>query len=181
MSMTTIANDGVQMRPTLLREIVDGEGNVIQSFHPEIRWDLTKDPLIEKYENPSGIGACKPTGEKVTVQPWVIETVQEGMRGAVQFGTLAEEFADFPIAAAGKTGTAEYCDEVAFAKGRCVYGNWPSHAWTMAYAPYDDPEIAVIAFVYNGQEGATVAAPIVRQVLDAYFEIKAIDTETGNQ
>jgi penicillin-binding protein 2 len=181
MSMATIANDGVQMKPTLLREIVDGAGNVILSFHPEVRWDLTKDPLIEKYENPSGIGACKPTGEKVTVQPWVIETVQEGMRGAVTFGTLAKEFADFPIAAAGKTGTAEYCDEVAFNKGRCVYGNWPSHAWTMAYAPFDDPEIAVIAFVYNGQEGATVAAPIVRQVLDAYFEIKAIDTESGNQ
>jgi penicillin-binding protein 2 len=50
----------------------------------------------------------------------------------------------------------------------------------MAYAPFDDPEIAVIAFVYNGQEGATVAAPIVRQVLDAYFEIKALDTELGN-
>ena len=181
MSMTTIANNGVQMRPTLLREIVDGEGNVIRSFQPEVRWDLTQDALIEKYENPAGIGACKPTGEKVTVQPWVIETVQEGMRGAVQFGTLAKEFANFPIAAAGKTGTAEYCDEVAFSKGRCVYGNWPSHAWTMAYAPYDDPEIAVIAFVYNGQEGATVAAPIVRQVLDAYFEIKAIDTELGNQ
>ena len=180
MSMTTIANDGVQMRPTLLREIVDGEGNIVRSFQPEERLDLTKDLLIEKYENPSGIGACKSTGEFVAVQPWVIETVQEGMRGAVQFGTLAKEFADFPIAAAGKTGTAEYCDEVAFAKGRCVYGNWPSHAWTMAYAPYDDPEIAVIAFVYNGEEGATVAAPIVRQVLEAYFEIKAIDTESGN-
>lgn len=181
MSAATIANDGVQMKPTLLSQIVDGEGNVIQSFQPEVRWDLTKDALIEKYENPSGIGACKPTGEKVTVQPWVIETVQAGMRGAVQFGTLSKPFADFPIAAAGKTGTAEYCDEVAFNKGKCVYGNWPSHAWTLAYAPFDDPEIAVIAFVYNGQEGATVAAPIVRQVLDAYFEIKAIDTESGNQ
>jgi penicillin-binding protein 2 len=181
MSAATIANDGVQMRPTLLREIVDGEGNVIQSFHPEERWDITQDPLIEKYENPAGIGACKPTGELTTVQPWVVETVQQGMRGAVQFGTLADEFADFPVAAAGKTGTAEYCDEVAFAKGRCVYGNWPSHAWTMAYAPYDEPEIVVIAFVYNGQEGATVAAPIVRQVLEAYFEIKAIDTELGIQ
>jgi len=181
MSMTTIANDGVQMRPTLLREIVDGEGSVVQSFQPEERWDITQDALIEKYENPAGIGACRPTGEKVAVQPWVIEKVQEGMRGAVQFGTLADEFADFPIAAAGKTGTAEYCDEVAFAKGNCVYGNWPSHAWTMAYAPYDSPEIAVIAFVYNGTEGATVAAPIVRQVLDAYFEIKAIDTELGNR
>ncbi len=180
MSAATIANDGAQMRPTLLREIVDGEGNVLQAFQPELRWDITKDALIEKYENPSGIGACRPTGETVTVQPWVIETVQQGMRGAVQFGTLAKEFANFPVAAAGKTGTAEYCDEVALAKNRCIYGNWPSHAWTVAYAPYDDPEIVVIAFVYNGNEGATVAAPIVRRVMEAYFELKTIDAAAGN-
>ena len=180
MSAATIANDGVQMRPTLLRQIVDGDGNIVREFSPEVRWDITTDPLIEKYENPAGIGACRPTGELVTVEPWVIETVQQGMRGAVQFGTLAEEFADVTIAVAGKTGTAEYCDETAFSKNLCQYGNWPSHAWTMAYAPYDDPEIVVIAFVYNGKEGATVAAHIVRQVIEAYFSIREIDAQLGN-
>lgn len=180
-SAATIANDGVQMRPTLLREIVDGNGNVVQEFQPEVRWDITQDPLIEEYENPAGIGACRPTGEKTTVAPWVIETVQQGMRGAVQFGTLAAEFTDVEIAAAGKTGTAEYCDETAFAKNLCQYGNWPSHAWTLAYAPFDDPEIAVIAFVYNGKEGATVGGPIVRQVLEAYFEIKEVDSGLEEQ
>ena len=154
---------------------------MLQNFQPETRWDITKDPLIEKYENPSGIGACKPTGEKTTVQPWVIGAVQTGMRDAVQFGTLSKEFANFSVAAAGKTGTAEYCDEVALAKNLCIYGNWPSHAWTLAYAPFDDPEIAVIAFVYNGNEGSTVAAPIVRRVLEAYFELKTIDSSLGNQ
>jgi len=180
MSAATIANDGKQMRPTLLRQIMDDNGNLIQDFTPQMRWDITKEPLIEKYENPSGIGACRPTGELVTVQPWVIDTVQQGMRGAVQFGTLSKEFGDFSVSAAGKTGTAEYCDEVALAKNRCQYGNWPSHAWTVAYAPFDDPEIAVVAFVYNGNEGASVAAPIVRLVLDAYFELKTIDSQLGN-
>ena len=180
-SATTIANDGVQMRPTLVREIVDGNGNLVKEFQPEVRWDITKDALIEKYENPSGIGACRPTGETVTVAPWVIQKVQEGMRGAVQFGTLAKEFANVTIAVAGKTGTAEYCDETAFSKNLCQYGNWPSHAWTLAYAPYDDPEIAVIAFVYNGKEGASVAAPIVRQMIEAYFALKEIDTQLGNR
>jgi penicillin-binding protein 2 len=46
----------------------------------------------------------------------------------------------------------------------------------VAYAPYDEPEIAVVAFVYNGGEGASVAGPIVRQLLEAYFSIKAGDT-----
>jgi penicillin-binding protein 2 len=47
----------------------------------------------------------------------------------------------------------------------------------MAYAPYDDPEIIVVAFAYNGGEGASVAGPIVERVLKAYFELKAIDID----
>jgi len=98
------------------------------------------------------------------------------MRRAVTVGTLKNEFKGETIAVAGKTGTAEYCDKFAQAKNRCQPGNWPSHAWTIAFAPYENPEIAVVAFVYNGEEGASVAAPIVHQVLDAYFQLKKIDT-----
>jgi len=42
----------------------------------------------------------------------------------------------------------------------------------VGYAPYEAPEVAVIAFVYNGGEGSLVAGPVVREVLDAYFQIK---------
>lgn len=173
-SAATIANDGKLMAPTILYEIVDGEGNVIRPFTPRLRWDLTVDPLIEVYEENS-IRGCRPTGEWKTVEPWVFDKVQEGMRLAVLEGTLAKEFRNVGVAVAGKTGTAEYCDEYARAKNRCDYGVWPSHAWTVAYAPYNDPEIAVVAFVYNGEEGASVAAPIVRRVIEAYFELKAAD------
>jgi penicillin-binding protein 2 len=91
-------------------------------------------------------------------------------------GTLEDVIANIGIAVAGKTGTAEYCDTFANEKGLCVPGNWPSHAWTLAYAPYDNPEIAVVAFAYNGGEGASVAGPIVRRTLEAYFELKTIDS-----
>jgi len=178
LSAATIANDGRLMAPTLLYEILDGEGNVIQPFDPHQRWDLTVDPVIQVFEENS-IRGCRPTGEWTTVEPWVFETVQEGMRLAVLEGTLAKEFANVGVAAAGKTGTAEYCDEYAKAKNRCDYGKWPSHAWTVAYAPYNDPEIVVVAFVYNGEEGSSVAAPIVRKVLEAYFELKAADLGTA--
>jgi len=80
------------------------------------------------------------------------------------------------IQIAGKTGTAEYCDNVAQSRNLCVPGNWPTHAWFVAYGPYEDPEIAVVAFVYNGGEGASVAAPIARKIMEAYFELKAIDS-----
>lgn len=148
-----------------------------------IKWDLTKDAIIEAMEC-EGL-YCEDLGVKITVDPFVIKSVQEGMRMAVTTeptGTLYgvfngnEEFATaFEIPAAGKTGTAEYCDDVAQSKNLCQFGSWPTHSWTTAYAPYDDPEIAVVAFFYNGGEGASVAAPVVRRVLEAYFELKAID------
>jgi penicillin-binding protein 2 len=56
-----------------------------------------------------------------------------------------------------------------------VPGNWPTHSWYTAFAPFENPEIAVVAFVYNGGEGAITAGPIVKQVIEAYFELKAID------
>lgn len=173
MSAATIANDGKLMEPTLLRDVLDAEGNVIQPFEPKIRWDLTQDPIIEVYDSNTFRG-CRPTGEMKTVEPWVFEAVQQGMRLAVLEGTLKKEFADvIDITVAGKTGTAEYCDEFAKEKNKCIPGEWPTHAWTVAYAPFDNPEIAVVAFLYNGGEGASVAGPVVRRVIQAYFDLKS--------
>jgi penicillin-binding protein 2 len=178
MSAATIANDGMLMRPTVIKYIADAEGETILPFKPEMKWDITVDPLIDVYTDPTSAGGCeaKLTGEKITVAPWVIEKIQEGMRAVVTEGTLEDVFANIGIATAGKTGTAEYCDTFANEKGLCIPGNWPSHAWTLAYAPYDNPEIAVIAFAYNGGEGASVAGPIVRRTIEAYFELKTIDS-----
>lgn len=175
LSAATVANNGKLMAPTLLYEVLDSEGNVIQPFMPHMRWDLTVNPVIQVFED-NTIRGCQPTGEMKTVQPWVFDEIRTGMRLAVLEGTLKSEFKNVSIAAAGKTGTAEYCDEFAKAKNLCVPGNWPSHAWTVAFAPFEDPEIAVVAFVYNGTEGSTVAGPIVRRVLEAYFELKSADS-----
>lgn len=182
LSAAVIANDGKYMRPTILREVLDGEGNVIQSFQPQMIWDITQDPVIEDYfnnEENTLLRGCRDVPHKSKVEPWVLEQVQLGMRLAVLEGTLEKEFRQVPIAVAGKTGTAEYCDRFAREKNLCKPGDWPTHAWTVAYAPFDDPEIAVVAFVYNGGEGASVAGPIVRRVIEAYFELKAIDAALG--
>ena len=110
-----------------------------------------------------------------------MDAVRTGTRLAVTenpLGTLYKIFNvnyPLPIAVAGKTGTAEYCDDVANKANRCRFGAWPTHAWTLAYAPFDDPEIVILAFAYNGGEGGTVAAPIVARVMKAYFELKSID------
>ncbi len=176
-SISTIANGGKLMDITLINQIVDKEGTIKQELTPSYRWDITKDPVINIYEGNN------PTGEVKTVEPWVIELANQGMRMVTTVGTAHRYeiprhealFRNDSSRSAGKTGTAEYCDDIAAAAGRCVFGAWPAHAWYVGYAPWDDAEIAVVAFVYNGTEGATLSAPVVRRVIDAYFELKAID------
>jgi penicillin-binding protein 2 len=204
MSAATIANDGKLMQPTLVRSIQDADGNILEKwwnpvaqsvsdkpeeensyqispFLPKMKWDITVDPVIKDFRCENTY--CTATGTMKTVQPWVVQSIQQGMRLAVTdpSGTLDNtySFKDYPIAVAGKTGTAEYCDDVANSLGRCTFGNWPSHAWTVAYAPFDDPEIVILAFAYNGNEGGSVAAPIVKLIMDAYFEEKAVNAWQG--
>jgi penicillin-binding protein 2 len=169
-SISTVANGGNLMEVTVVNKITEPDGTIVQDFLPSVRWNITEDPVINVYED------SQPTGEKKTVEPWVVELTNEGMRLVVTDGTADDQFQGDQNASAGKTGTAEYCDDVAQEKGLCKFGAWPSHAWYVGYAPWDNPEIAVVAFVYNGTEGSTVAAPIVRKVIDAYFELKAADT-----
>lgn len=170
MSAAIIANDGKQVKPTLLKEVVDADGKVVKTATPTIVKDITKEPVITIFDE-RGFA----TSEKKVVESWVVDLVKQAMRKVVVDGTASTIFEGMSIPTAGKTGTAEYCDNVAQANNRCTFGNWPAHAWYVGYAPFDDPEIAVVAFVYNGGEGSTVAAPIVRQVMETYFELKAID------
>ena len=204
MSGSTIANRGKLMQPTIVREVQDDEGRVIpmwfdptdfslspspmpngyqvSPFVPNLKWDITQSPIIREYS--CLFGYCDETGVIKTVDPASVEAVRTGTRLAVtdSQGTLHDVFLeDFEIdaAVAGKTGTAEYCDDVAAKAQRCQFGAWPTHAWTLAYAPFDDPEIIIVAFAYNGGEGGTVAAPIAARVMQAYFELQKIDVVQG--
>jgi penicillin-binding protein 2 len=201
-SAMIVSNNGKFMQPTLVKDVLDAEGNVVpmwrdadgnmlteptpgsvqvSPFNPAVKWDLTVDPMIQEYGETT-VRGCEPIqGKKKTVAPWVFQTIQTGMRLAVTEGTLKKIFEGATILAAGKTGTAEYCDKYALAQNRCIPGNWPSHAWTVGYAPFDNPEIAVVAFVYNGNEGSSVAGPIIRRVMEAYFELKNIDNASRAQ
>jgi len=173
-SFAILANDGIYMQPTLVYEILDSNGNVIEPFTPKIKWDITKDPLITVYDENNF-----PTDQKIVVDPYVVEKAKEGMRLTITNGTATRAFDGVSIPTAGKTGTAEFCDNIAQSLDLCKPGAWPSHSWYVGYAPFDDPEIAVVAFVYNGREGATVSGWIVRRFLEAYFELKAIDSTVG--
>jgi penicillin-binding protein 2 len=182
-SVSTIANGGKVMWPHIVTEILDGEGNVIQAIQPCVLWDIT-DNIITPADQigtncpqiPETLRPVYDVSPDILVEPWVIEKTQEGMHLVVTEGTASEYAQLENISSAGKTGTGEFCDTEANEKGLCIPGNWPTHAWYAAYAPFENPEIAVVAFVYNGGEGAVTSGPIVRQILDAYFAFKSIDT-----
>jgi penicillin-binding protein 2 len=169
-------------KPDELRPRLPAGSYQISPFKANLKWDITEDPKIEIFD--CEVGYCDPTGELRTVRPDTVEAVRTGTRLAVTedpLGTLHAVFNELyplPIAVAGKTGTAEYCDNVARELQQCQFGSWPTHAWTLAYAPFDDPEIIILAFAYHGGEGGSVAAPIVARVMQAYFELKSIDLGT---
>ncbi|MFW6115452.1 MAG: penicillin-binding protein 2 [Chloroflexota bacterium] len=90
-----------------------------------------------------------------------LAALQEGLLGVTSsttIGTASHRFSGLEIPVAGKTGTAE-----AGAAGTAP------HSWFAAYAPADNPEIALAVMVENAGEGSTVAAPLARQVIEAYF------------
>jgi penicillin-binding protein 2 len=150
-----IVNGGQLVQPRIVSKVLDGEGNVLE----------TRQPVVIR---------------QLPLAPETVQLVREGLRQVVTDGTLAgprrygilDPIVNLPgINAAGKTGTAEYCDRQAWLKNLCIPGRWPAHAWTFMYAPYENPEVSVIAFVYNGTEGSIVAGPIANDALRAYFQI----------
>jgi penicillin-binding protein 2 len=146
----TVANRGYLYRPQLLDRITDAEGKVVRSFKPV---------LIRE----------------VPVDPAHLDTVREGMYGAINWSYGTAPLARLPgIAVAGKTGTAEFYRDVNKdgRSDRDEKGDLPTHAWFTAFAPYVDPEIVVTVLVANGGEGSTVAVPVAAKILKAYFGIE---------
>jgi penicillin-binding protein 2 len=105
-----------------------------------------------------------------TPEQW--QVVYDGMVGAVSPGGTAHAAglgAKYQFA--GKTGTAQVftLKQNVNIHAKIVDERKRDHAWFIAYAPADDPKIAVSVLVENAGFGASAAAPIARKVLDAYL------------
>src|SRR6476646_6011540 len=95
--------------------------------------------------------------ESLQLKPETVEILQTGLREVVDGGTGAALNVSTIPPTSGKSGTAE------------DFGR-ESHTWFGAYAPFDKPKVVVVAFGENsGGGGGSFAAPMVRQVLEAYF------------
>ena len=99
-----------------------------------------------------------------------LQAIREGMKGVVDpegGGTATKYFSDFSYKdeIGAKTGTAEKTDI-----------DLENNAWMVAFAPYDDPEIAMVVYIPNGYSGAH-CSPTVRDVLEYYLDQRLIQTE----
>lgn len=138
--VAAIANDGVWMKPHLIKSIADPDGNIVLEKNPEIggQLDFSKDTF---------------------------RIIKEGMRAVtLPGGTAYSVFADFPISVAGKTGTAEW--DV----------TKDPHGWFVAFAPYEDPEIAVAVFIEQAGSGGTTGGPVARAIFEEYFHLTERET-----
>jgi len=122
---------------------------------------------------------------KVPVTPEGLTALQQGMLGVTtnaRIGTTAWRFADFDYytsngaVVAGKTlSGAPRTNAVKFAvagksgTAQAPGANDKPFAWFTAYAPADNPQIAVTVMLENAGEGSVVAAPLVRQIIESYF------------
>jgi penicillin-binding protein 2 len=97
--------------------------------------------------------------QDLNLKPETLKLVKEGMKEACATGGTAFPFFDFSPQVGCKTGTAEFGDP----EGR-------THAWLTAFAPVNNPEIVVTVLVEAGGEGSQVAAPIVKEVMEAWFK-----------
>ncbi len=138
-AVCAIANGGTLYRPRLVRGFGTGNGEGFEEADPEILHELE-------------------------ISPENIEIVRQGMLRTVTEGTAWDRFPrtgdDIPIA--GKTGTADF--------GVAFEGSYSTqHASFCAFAPFDDPEIAITVLLPGGGEGSTFAVPIADAVLAAFF------------
>ena len=145
----SIANGGRVLRARVVLQVVGADGHVVRRYMPEVERVLGVAPE-----------------HLALVQEGLIETVQgeegTGREARIQGSSLR---------IAGKTGTAEARQVQKGASEEFARWLLQDHAWFAAYAPADDPQIAVAVFLEHGGSGGKNAAPVARQIIEQYFRM----------
>ena len=146
--ISSIANGGTIVQPTIVKTILNADGT-----------EVPKEEIDNFVNQKLGIDN---TDDGIQINPENIQIAREGMRMATSEagGTAYSRFKDFKVEVAGKTGSAE--------AGVDENQKDIVNAWFVCFAPYENPEVAVVVLVENGGHG-NYAAEVARDVLDQYF------------
>jgi len=155
-----IANGGTLWRPLLVDEVTTPDGKLISKATSEKRGELG---ISEK----------------------TMAVVRDGLRGVTHEEGGTARFLSRPVdlKIAGKTGTAQVTRLIKRTKNiESIAYKYRDHAWFAGFAPYDDPQIAVVVIVEHGGFGASAAAPVAKEMFKAYLEKEepgaGIETQT---
>jgi penicillin-binding protein 2 len=145
-AVANLANNGIVMKPHLVKIIEDG-----------VTHEKTKTVPKESY--------------RINLKQENIDFIKNAMVGVTKEGTSAAIFANAGYVSAGKTGTAQVVGIKKNEKynAKTVAERHRDHSLYTAFAPADNPRIAIAIVVENGGFGAAAAAPIVRAALDYYL------------
>lgn len=142
--ISMVANGGRDLDVTIFKSVIDENGNTIPREQ------------VEEVVN-ERLGLEKTELKDMIIKDENFKAILEGMKSVTteSGGTANSFFRGFDIEVGGKTGSAEV-------------GNGKVNAWFAGFAPYDDPEIAVVVMVENGRHGSYTAEP-VRDIIAEYF------------
>ena len=146
--ISTLANGGDSVDVTLIKSIIRPDGT-----------EVSKEEL-ESYVN-ERLGYTPEEPENLDLKEENIDAILKGMKGVTESGgTAYSTFANFDIEVAGKTGSAETGDDSVV------------HGWFVGFAPFDDPEIAVVVLIENAGSGG-FTAETARDIMAEYFGMNA--------
>jgi penicillin-binding protein 2 len=148
-----VANGGKLVRPHLAERIEEGAGTARSPAR-----------VIHRFAPP----APQPVG----LDPTTLAVVQDGLEQATHagYGTSSAVFGSFPVAIAGKTGTAEKVVHIG------DYRGLQDQSWWCGYGPAatgETPELVVCALIENGGHGGDAAAPAALKVFESFFHRRA--------
>lgn len=143
--ISMLANGGKPIDVSIVKSVIDVNGNQISKEE------------ITKFVN-AKLGLEKQEKEDLNIKKKNLEAILKGMKGVTseEGGTAYSTFADFNIELGGKTGSAQ------------TDVNGKVNGWFVGFAPYDEPEVAVVVLVENAGSGS-YTAEVARDILQEYF------------
>lgn len=150
--ISILVNGGNRINPTIIKTIRNADGSEVSREE------------IKKFVN-SKLNIPEEDIENIEINEDNLNAILEGMKSVTSDsgGTAYVRFKDFNISVGGKTGSAE-------APGNKV------HAWFVGFAPFENPEIAIVVMVENGGHG-NYTAEVVRDIMTEYFGMNTQNIE----
>ena len=154
--VSMLANGGNDIDVTIVKNVIKADGT-------EVSTEELNNFINQK------LGLTSEEREQLEIDQQNLNAILQGMKSVTSdtTGTAYVRFQDFNISVGGKTGSAEAIGN----NGEDVV-----HAWFAGYAPFEDPEIAIVVMVENGGHG-NYTAEVVRDIMEEYFGMNTQDVQ----